>query len=256
MSERLTEARLRSALGARPFQLHAQIGSTNDAARAWGLTGAVTGALVVAEEQTSGRGRFARAWRAPPETALLFSVIVRPALRPSQMPRVSMIGAVAVAECLEAIGLSPVSLKWPNDVLLAGRKVAGILPEADWAGDRLGAVALGIGLNVRVDFGESPLAASAISLETVMGTQIDRAILLGQILRRIDYWSARIADAELLTAWRIRLATIGQQVTATSGSGTISGVASGVDADGGLLITGEGGAIYRVIAGEVTLRAS
>ncbi len=152
MAELLTEARLRAALGARPFKLYSQIGSTNDAARDWAHSGAVTGSVVVAEEQVAGRGRFERRWVAAPDTALLFSVILRPAIRAERLPRVAVLGALAVAECLDALDLAPVTLKWPNDVHLAGRKVAGVLPEADWQNDQLSALALGIGVNVRVDF--------------------------------------------------------------------------------------------------------
>src|SRR5579871_4891908 len=133
----LTEARLRAALGARPFRFEPQVGSTNNIAHDWALTGAPSGSVVLTEEQLTGRGRFGRGWSAPPGMALLMSVILRPRIAGNRLARLTMVGAVAVGEVLEGIAPGQVSLKWPNDVWLAGRKVAGVLPEAIWQGDAL-----------------------------------------------------------------------------------------------------------------------
>jgi len=255
----LTDARLRTALGARPFRFEPQVGSTNNIAHDWALAGAPAGSGVLTEEQLTGRGRFGRAWSAPPGTALLMSVIVRPHIGGDRLARLTMVGAVAVGEVLETLAPGQVSLKWPNDVWLAGRKVAGVLPEAIWQGEALNAVILGIGLNVRVDFTDTPLADRATSLETVTGSHVDRAVLLDNILRRIDYWSVRVESSALFERWRNWLVTIGQSVTVQSGSAgsghgaTISGQAVEVDQDGALLIRANDGTIQRVIAGEVTL---
>jgi BirA family biotin operon repressor/biotin-[acetyl-CoA-carboxylase] ligase len=230
-----------------------QTASTNDLARQWALEGAAAGSVVLTEEQTAGRGRFGRPWSAHAGTALLMSVIARPRLSPEHVPRLTMVGAVAVAEALDGLAPGKVYLKWPNDVLLTGRKVAGILPEAIWLSERLEAVILGIGLNVRVDFTGTPLADRAISVETVIGGPIDRAALLALLLQRIDHWSMRVGDPVLLDAWRERLETPGKHVTASSAAGAISGQALGVDDDGALLLQSAEGQIHRVVAGEVTL---
>jgi BirA family biotin operon repressor/biotin-[acetyl-CoA-carboxylase] ligase len=235
----LNESRLRAALGLRPFRFEAQTGSTNDLARQWALDGAPAGSAVIAEEQTAGRGRLGRSWSAPLGTALLVSAILRPDVLPGHLPRLTMVGAVAVAEVLAELAPGQVGLKWPNDVLLAGRKVAGVLPEAIWEGERLSAVVLGIGLNVRVDFAGTPLASRAISVETITGTTVDRVLLLAALLHRVDHWSARVGDSTLLEAWRSRLTTLGQRVIASSAdgqTGPIAGLALDVDADGALLL--------------------
>src|SRR5258707_12440534 len=122
-------ASLQVALGARPFRFYPQVGSTNDSARQWALEGAPAGSVVITEEQFAGRGRFGRTWSAPAGTALLMSVIVRPRIPQEQLPRLTMVGAVSVAEALEELLPAQVGLKWPNDVQLQGKKVAGILAE-------------------------------------------------------------------------------------------------------------------------------
>jgi BirA family biotin operon repressor/biotin-[acetyl-CoA-carboxylase] ligase len=262
MANELTVARLAAVLGRRQFQFHEEIGSTNDAARVWAAEGAPAGSVVLAELQTEGRGRFRREWTAPAGTALLTSVILRPVIAPAQLARVTMLGAVAVAEALESLAPTQVSIKWPNDVQLAGKKVAGILPEAEWRGEQCQFVVLGIGLNVRVDFAGSPMQETAISIETVTAKGLDRALLLEQLLGRIDHWSRRLNVETLWQAWRERLNTLSKRVRvvmvngSAAASGAISGEAVDVDTDGGLLIRDEKATIHRVVAGEVTLAES
>jgi BirA family transcriptional regulator, biotin operon repressor / biotin---[acetyl-CoA-carboxylase] ligase len=183
-------------------------------------------------------------------------VILRPPVSRERLPRLTMVGAVAVADVLAELAPGKVSLKWPNDVLLTDRKVAGILPEAIWQGDRLGAIILGIGLNVCIDFAGTPLADRAISVETVTGETLDRAILLHNLLQRIEHWSMYVGDSTLLSAWRGWLTTLGQNVTAASAAGAISGQAFDVDDNGALLLRTGDGAMHRLVAGEVTLTDS
>ncbi|MCC7448536.1 MAG: biotin--[acetyl-CoA-carboxylase] ligase [Anaerolineae bacterium] len=252
----LTTARLQQVLGGRPFRFDPLVGSTNDLARDWALSGARSGSIVVAEEQTQGRGRFGRVWNAPAGATLLFSVILRPDTAAARLSRVVMVGAVAAADALTELipGLpDAVNLKWPNDVLLTGRKVAGILPEAIWQGEQLVAVILGIGLNISVDFTGTPLADRAISIETVTQQPVDRAVLLGKLLQGIDGWSALLDDPSLVARWRARLSTVGQCVTVTAADHQMIGLATDVDDDGALLVRTDDGTIHRVIAGEVTL---
>jgi BirA family biotin operon repressor/biotin-[acetyl-CoA-carboxylase] ligase len=261
MTDELTEARLRTALGQRPFRLYTQIGSTNDAAREWAKNGGSEGAVVIAEEQTAGRGRFARRWDAPPGTALLLSVIIRP--QPTQsdyLARLPLVGALAVVETLATLGAQDAAIKWPNDALLNGRKVAGILAETDWQGDRPTVGILGIGLNVRIDFTRSELEMRAISVEPALGLPIDRAALLATVLARVDYWTARLEHSALIEAWRSKLVTLGQRITANltsdSQAAPIAGVAIGVDDFGALLVQTDDGKMHRLVAGEITLRSS
>lgn len=252
---------LRLALGSRPFRWLVQTGSTNDIARAWvaETPTLAQGAVVITDEQTAGRGRFARQWVAPPGSALLFSVIIRH--QPASWVRLPLLGALAVAEALETLTTTPdlIGLKWPNDVQIAGRKVAGILAETDWQGTPPAAV-LGIGLNVRIDFSTSDFAAQATSVEPALAVTVDRFALLATILARVDHWAARLGDPALIDAWQSRLTTIGQPVTARfiaadRDGDMITGVAEGVDTDGALLIRDSDGQTYRLLAGEVTLRS-
>jgi BirA family transcriptional regulator, biotin operon repressor / biotin---[acetyl-CoA-carboxylase] ligase len=252
----LDSARLTTILGARPFRFHPETVSTNDDAHQWAEEDAPAGAVVITEEQHGGRGRFNRKWLSPAGTALMFTVILRPKLPPDKLARPTMLGALAVAEALSGLPSLPVeliSLKWPNDVHLGGRKVAGILTEALWMGDSLSAILLGIGVNVRVDFSDTELATKATSLEHVSGVPIDRAELLGRILKRIDHWSTRIVDRSLPLAWRGRLATIGQRVVARGEGTPIEGLVLDVEDEGMLVIKEDNGVLRRVVAGEVTL---
>lgn len=248
----LTADRVQSALD-RPVRFYEQVASTNDLALAWLRDGASAGAVVLADEQTLGRGRLGRAWLAPPGTALMLSVIVRP---PSEaVGSMTMLGAVAICELLESLGAADVGIKWPNDVRLNGRKVCGILPEAAWDGQRLLGVVLGIGLNVRIDFANTPLADSAISLEPALDTRIDRLDLLVTLLSRIDLWTQTLqARHELFAAWKRRLTMLGQRVSVSSVDDSMQqGVAEDVDNTGALLLRTDDGRLHRLVAGDIAL---
>ncbi len=239
-------------LSGRPHRYFSQIGSTNDAATAWALSGAPEGAVVLADEQTAGRGRLGRTWIAAPGSSLLLSVILRPRLAPETLPRVTLMGAVALAEALADWGLSP-GIKWPNDVLLGGRKTAGILSEAVWSGDDLTAVVLGIGVNVRADALPDAAALNATSVEAALGRVPDRWRLLLDLLARIDAWSARLGDAALLDTWRAYSVTLGRCITATLGETAWMGMAEAIDEAGALLLRTDDGQLHRLLAGDVTL---
>lgn len=242
----LNAERLQAVLGSRPFEYSPQIGSTNDRALEWLRQNGATGAVFVADEQVKGRGRLGRAWFSPPGTALMFSVALRPPA--DYLSRVNMLAALSVLEAVEAAGAADIALKWPNDVLLNGRKVCGVLSEAAWDGDRLLGVALGIGLNVRVDFTGTPFEATAISLRAALPAA-DRAALLAAILTRIDHWLAYIESDSLFAGWKARLATLGRPISLISSG--LEGIAEDVDPDGALLVRDSAGALHRVIAGDV-----
>jgi BirA family biotin operon repressor/biotin-[acetyl-CoA-carboxylase] ligase len=171
------------------------------------------------------------------------------------------VSVVTVLEDLRPHQGEPVRLKWPNDVLIGARKVAGILSEAMWQGDRLEAAIVGVGLNVRVSFEDSALARTATSIESAFSVRVDRARLLARILAHLDDWTARAAEPALFEAWRAHLGTLGQRVDVTvmdaaqSGgqSRVIAGLAADVDADGALLLRADDGTVQRVIAGDVTV---
>ena len=240
---------LQAALSPRLVRYLPEVGSTNDIALGWLRQGAPEGAVVVADVQSLGRGRLGRRWHAPAGTALTASIVLKPAR--AALGRLTMVGAVAIAETIEGLGATNVDIKWPNDVRLNGRKVCGILPEAAWEGDVLVGAALGMGLNVRVDFAGSELADRAISLEPALGHRLDRVELLARLLARVDDWQARAGSQDLFEAWKQRLSTIGQTVTVSGVS--VGGVAEGVDDQGALLVRTESGDVQRVIAGDIQL---
>jgi BirA family biotin operon repressor/biotin-[acetyl-CoA-carboxylase] ligase len=248
MAVDLNNEKLRAALGARPFRYYAQIGSTNDTALAWLRDGGVSGAVVIADYQTQGRGRLGRRWVAPPGTALMASVLLHPPSR--HLARVNMIAALSVDDTLREFGVPNVTLKWPNDVLLQGRKVCGILSESAWDGSKFLGAALGIGINVSVDFDGTPLASSAISLVEVIG-DLSRIDLLSRLLHHLDGWMGQIATEAPRTAWRRRLATIGQRVSIALPGENLIGVAEDVDEYGALLVRRADGSLGRALAGDI-----
>jgi len=228
------------------YEIHhfSSVASTMDVCRRLAEQGAPEGAVVVADEQTAGRGRFGRIWYSPASQALYLSLLLRPQLPPRQLSWLTMIGALAVLDVLDALKLPPARarLKWANDVLLDGRKLAGILAEAAFTADRLDHVVLGIGLNVNASFEDAPatVRALAISLRQATGQWFDlhqvRDLLLDAFAQRY----AQLPDSPL-PAYVARLETLGQQVRLRTAEETVTGTAIGVDEDGALVISTSSG---------------
>jgi len=237
--------------------VYPRVGSTNDEAKRLAEDGAPEGTLVVADEQTAGRGRLQRTWWAPAGTALLMSLILRPDLAPHQAQRLTMLCSLAVCDAIAGTtGLVP-AVKWPNDVLLRGRKVCGILTELGIKGTRLVYAVVGMGVNVNVNFGGAgELTLTATSLAQELGREVSRLELLRAILINIEERYTRLRAGESPHAeWAARLATLGQRVIVTTPTEQLSGIAEGVDADGALLLRDENGVLRPILAGDVTLRA-
>ena len=241
----LDENRIRSAVGERPFRWYAKIGSTNAEALDWLRDGAPTGALVLADEQLQGRGRHGRDWHTPAGAALAVSLILRPAME--ELPQMTMLGALAIAELTSAAGARDVTLKWPNDVQAEGRKLAGVLTEAVWQGGQLRGAVLGMGLNVRVDFRGSVLEGQATSLETVCGRRLERAQLLARLLQRLEHWLGQSDRESLYLAWRARLRLPTEPVQING----LCGVPEGVAPDGALMLRDAAGALHQLHSGEL-----
>ncbi len=240
-----------------PLRFYETIGSTNDEALAWATDGAPDLALIVADEQTRGRGRMNRRWFTPRGTALAFSLILRPTPAERAHPaETTGLLAVSLAESLLRRGLTPL-VKWPNDVLLHGRKVAGILVEAAWTGERLDALVLGLGVNVTQGAAPPPetLLFPAISVEEALGAPLERLPLLHDILAALLKWRPHVGTGALIKAWDESLAFRGQQVWVESGSGAATtGVLLRLGPDGSLLLRGEEGKSIAIRFGEVHLR--
>jgi BirA family transcriptional regulator, biotin operon repressor / biotin---[acetyl-CoA-carboxylase] ligase len=237
------------------------IGSTNDEAsfRSAGLSAErAEGLIVVADEQTAGRGRRGRTWFSPAGSGLYVSVVLTPsrARDPRRATSVlTLAGGVALAEGIEAASGLALDLKWPNDLLVARRKVGGILAEASVSGDVVSPVILGFGINVTSVAYPPDVADRAMSIETAVGRAVDRQDLLIESLaalaRRYDDLLAGRFDA-ILDAWRRRApAASGARVSWTTASGAMTGITAGIDDDGALLAR-VGDRIERIVAGEVT----
>ena len=234
---------------------HSSIGSTNDRAREL-LEGADgDGSVVVAEEQTSGRGRRGRSWQSPPSRNLLMSVALAPDLAAADAWRLGLATALAVAEACEAV--APVVLKWPNDVVAAadGRKLGGLLIETMAEGDRLRSAVLGIGINVNWRRVEMPadLREEATSLADLAGASVDRDALFDRL---IDLLELEIAAAEAgqspLERYRALCSTLSSAVSVETAQGVVHGRAIDLDASGALVVEDREGRRHVVNGGEVT----
>lgn len=235
-----------------------QIGSTNDEAVRWASEGAADGCLVVADTQTQGRGRFQRRWVTQPGAALAFTLIVRPT--PAEMANLGLfspLGALSIAQALETrYGLGP-QIKWPNDVLLERRKVAGILVESVLVGEEVQSIVVGIGINVSSAAVPPPsdLLFPATSVEDVARRAVDRYELLGEVLRQTFQWRARLEPVTFTQAWSQRLAFRDEWVQITeNGREPITGKVTGVDREGNLLLLGKNGETLTIVVGDLHLR--
>lgn len=231
-----------------------KIVSTMDEARDRAVRGASEGTVVAAEEQEAGRGRFDRAWRAEPGKDLTFSVVLTP--ESSYVHYVNMAAALSVCSTVsEATGLDT-TIKWPNDVKLAGRKVCGILIESATTRGVVDHVILGIGLNVNSNPALTrEIASIATSLYGATGRTFDRGRILAGILREFDRRYARIRAGHSPTdEWASRLETLGRNVRVQWRDTFKDGAATAVDEQGNLILTSPDGTMQTILAGEVTLR--
>ena len=224
-----------------------RVDSTQTVAFALAADGAADRTVVVAQAQTAGRGRRGRLWLDEPGASLLTSIILRPRLEPARLPTLSLAAGVAVVEALERVtGLKP-RLKWPNDVLVDGRKLAGILLESRIAPSPL--VVLGIGVNLAQRVFPADLAERATSVRLASGRRVDADTLLTALLESLDAWRTRLETegwAPIRERWRALTETLGRRVSVDG----VEGVAVDVDEDGALIVA-EGDVRRRVVAGEV-----
>lgn len=238
----------------RPVYLFQHLGSTNDQARQLAEGGAPEGLMVVAEEQTAGRGRNQRRWLTPPGSALAFSLVLRPPLRADQATRLTMLAGLAVCEAAELVAGLRAELKWPNDVLLGGRKAAGILVESAFRGESLEYAVAGIGINVSWAPAAAEVEFPATCLEAEAGRPVDRLTLLRAVLAALEARYDALAGDDVFAAWRARLTLLGAPAELHTATGRITGVAEDVAPDGALLFRTEAGELQRVLAGDLRLR--
>jgi BirA family biotin operon repressor/biotin-[acetyl-CoA-carboxylase] ligase len=254
------QARLRSRVIGRPLEVLAEIGSTNDYVMGAGHRGAPEGLTVLADRQTAGRGRRGRPWSSPAGVGLYTSVLLRPSLPAAQAPLLTLMAGLAVGEAIHEVTGLDVRLKWPNDVLVEGRKVAGILVELATTDAWVRHVVVGIGINVNHGPPDLPEAVreTATSLCLVTGRVMPRAEVAAAIYNSLDRWYRTLGEGSastILERSREQSATLGKPVEVITGEERWRGLAVDLDDDGALLVRDEGGALRRVVAGEVSIRS-
>ena len=233
--------------------------STNSKAYQLALNGAEEGEVVVAESQEKGRGRLGRQWFSPPFLNLYLSVILRPKIPPHQASLITLMAAIATADAIQKFsGFLPL-IKWPNDILLRNRKVAGLLNEINSEMDRIHFVILGIGINLNMDekMFSKEIRTVATSLKREMRQTISRKAFLQSLLQELEKWYTifmKQGSAFILKAWRDRAHLKGRRVKVTSFGETLSGIAVDVDSDGALILETADGKRKRVVAGDIEYR--
>ncbi len=238
------------------FHYLSEIDSTNRYARQLAENGAGEGELVIAEAQTQGRGRLGRLWQSPPFANLYISLILRPRLPPAWAPQITLMAAVALVETVAPFIGQVVTIKWPNDILVGGKKLAGILTEAASGSGRIDYVILGIGVNLNYRFAAMPdeLRGRAISIAEITGKSISRELFLRRLIQGLDRCYGELEEfgfAPLAPRWEAHFGLRGKHVRVEWLNQVVTGRAIGIDRDGALLIEDQQGACQRVIAGEV-----
>ena len=251
----MLRAGLYTAIIGRSVRYYQSTASTMDDAAAWARAGVAEGAVVVAETQTASRGRLGRRWISDAGN-LYFSALFRPDA--AALPLLSPLAGVAVARAIRQVaGLYP-AIKWPNDIMIGGRKVCGILAESAFSGNHVEHAIVGIGVNVALDVSTDPeIAATAGSLNELAGVEVDRAELLRRILQHLDalYLDLRRGRSPV-PEWRRWLDTLGQRVTVVHHGASDTGLAEDVDDHGNLLLRTDAGELLTLTAGDITLRTA
>ena len=242
----------------RDVRIFEQTTSTNDVIERLARDGVKEGVVVFAESQTKGRGRLGRKWISPTHKGLWFSLLLRPDLRPQEATQLTVASATALRRAIHSeTGLNP-EIKWPNDILVHGKKVAGILTEMSAELDRVRHIILGIGVNINMNAGEfqPELRKFATSIKIESGRTISRADMATAILRELDGDYARICGglfAEVADEWEAHCTTIGRDVTIRIGERRLRGRAESLSDEGALLLRTEHGHLESITGGDVTL---
>ncbi len=233
-----------------------EIESTNSFALTVAQNDGPEGTIIIADEQTDGKGRFDRRWYSPKGRGLWFSLILKPEVDPSKIAQLTLVAAVAIAEAVYKLcGLS-LKIKWPNDLLLNGKKVCGILAEAHFDNSNA-CVILGIGINIDMDFSQNEkLDSYATSLKAELNEDIDKTRLLSEILLQLETWYEKWLNegsGPVLTVWRKKNITLGKEVVVSSFNEKFKGLVLDIDEEGSLIVEDEDGKIHKLNSGEISL---
>lgn len=239
-----------------------EAGSTNSVLSRLADNGASEGTTVIADKQTSGRGRLGRKWISPPGVNLYMSVLFRPAIAAWESPLFTFLASIALVETIKKTGIRNTAIKWPNDVQIDGKKVAGVLTEMSPRGDRVDYVVVGIGVNINMtreqikrEMGET--AKFATSIKENSGEDVDRAKFTGDLLLELESWYQtfnRRGKSSIIKAWTERWGGQNKRVRVSTDEGNeIEGIAAGIDGEGHLLVKKEDESIVKIITGDVTV---
>ncbi len=239
-----------------------ETGSTNTVLSRLAQSGASEGTTVIADTQTSGKGRLGRKWVSPPGVNLYISVLFRPSLPAWESPLLTLLASVAVTETIRKTGIRNTSIKWPNDVQIEGKKAAGVLTEMEPRGDRVDYIVLGIGVNINMtreqikrQLGET--AKFATSLKENLGGDVDRAKFAGDLLLELETWYEtfnRRGKSSIMKEWTERWGGYNKRVRVSTEDGkVIEGTATGIDGEGHLLLKKDDGSTVGIITGDVTV---
>jgi BirA family biotin operon repressor/biotin-[acetyl-CoA-carboxylase] ligase len=253
----------------KPAHFYETIGSTNAQAKIDAENGAISGTLIVADRQTAGRGRRGRSWDSPAGTNIYYTLILKPDFAPDKASMLTIVMAMAVADGIEkSLGLydkdktdkktTDVGIKWPNDIVMNGKKVCGILTEMSMEHDYIQNVVIGVGINVREQHFSPDIADKASSLETESGLKISRCALIGYICEAFEKYYELFVQKEnlslLLDRYNGMLVNMDREVCVLDPKGEYIGVARGINAEGELLVETDDGKVHQVYAGEVSVR--
>src|SRR3990172_7917990 len=216
------------------FHYFQEIDSTNSHARRLADAGAPEGEVVIAEYQSDGRGRLGRNWVSPPYCNLYFSLLLRPALAPIHAPLITLMAAVALADTVAAFVAEPPAIKWPNDILIRGKKLAGILTDSSCDSERIEFVILGIGVNLNYPRAQMPetIRQRAISLIEVAGKSVVREIFLRRLIKDLDRCYGILLETgfdAIAPLWQARFGLAGKRVRVDMGDELLIGTAVGID---------------------------
>ena len=259
---KLNQEKLKKSLAGKfiGHQLHyyEEIGSTNDEAFRLGLAGAPEGTVLIAESQNAGKGRILRVWHSPSGCNIYTSIILRPQITPASTPQISILAGVSVAEVLESYCPDRIKLKWPNDVLIDGKKVCGILSQIKTVASAVDFIVLGIGINVNISYNQFPKEIRNLATSLVMetGREISRQELIIRLYENLAKWYKQLLKNgfdRIKEKWLSLTPMIGQTVQVMFREEAVSGKAIGLDEDGSLILLATGNKEIKVLAGDATI---
>ncbi|MBN2514741.1 MAG: biotin--[acetyl-CoA-carboxylase] ligase [Deltaproteobacteria bacterium] len=258
LPEEIREGLKTRSFGQQEIAYHRETDSTNLRAKELADQGAPEGTVVISEKQTSGRGRRGRSWFSPAEKGIYASLILRPSLPPNEAPKIVLLTSVAAAEALSIRTKLPVTIKWPNDILVKGKKIAGILIDIETEMDAVNYVIVGLGLNVNIPYHSLPESirndATSILIET--GKQTPRKDIIREYLRLCEKYYEQFNEGrfqEILERWEKYANIIGQRIRVDLAGKTHMGNVSHIDPDGVLVIIDSDGRTHRIFSGDMTV---